>query len=126
MVHSEVYLKKICIGLTDVALFLHVFSFKFFIHFSRGSRDPICPYVRAPMFTSRTIYRPTSCLCVFLCIFVFCYFAVPFIDWLYCTDLFRRIAASLFNKLTYFTDLSSTFSLLVHDAGQHQQTEYQA
>ena len=76
--------------------------------------------------TSRTIYRPTSCLRVFLCIFVFCYFAVPFIDWLYCTDLFRRIAASLFNKLTYFTDLSSTFSLLVHDAGQHQQTEYQA
>jgi len=26
-----------------------------------------------------------------------------FIDWLYCIDLFTCIAASLFNKLTYFT-----------------------
>ena len=29
---------------------MHVFAFKFFIHFSRGgSADPICPYVLAPM-----------------------------------------------------------------------------
>jgi len=29
--------------------FLHVFAFYFFIHFSSGSADPICPYVRTPI-----------------------------------------------------------------------------
>jgi len=46
MVHSEVNLKKIC---GQHSALLHVFSFKFFIHFTRGSRDPICPCVQTPM-----------------------------------------------------------------------------
>ena len=66
MVHSEVYL-NIC-GQHSAVLytclpwllskyniyiencsFLHVFAFWFFIHFSRGAADPICPYVQTPL-----------------------------------------------------------------------------
>ena len=61
MVHSEVYLKKICgqhiapfstfacpnIN-TKTALFWHVFRL-IFHPFFRGSADTICPYVRSPM-----------------------------------------------------------------------------
>ena len=61
MVHSEVYLKKICgqhiapfstfacpnINI-KTALFWHVFRL-IFHPFFRGSADPICPYVRSPM-----------------------------------------------------------------------------
>jgi len=57
MVHSEVYLNKYVVSIAPFSsphiqktgLFLHGFAFYFFIDFSRGSADPICPYVRTPM-----------------------------------------------------------------------------
>ena len=66
MVHSEVYLNKYVVIIVlfstpaypdccqniyiniENCSFLHIFALSFFIHFSQGSADPICPYVRTP------------------------------------------------------------------------------
>ena len=63
MVHSEVYLNKYVVSIAPfstpaftpqpppiqkTALFA-CFHFLIFHHFSRGSADPICPYVQMPM-----------------------------------------------------------------------------
>jgi len=67
MVHFEVYLNKYVVRIAPFSTpacpdcsqkynlnvencsLLHVFAFYFFIHFCRGSADPICPYVRTPI-----------------------------------------------------------------------------
>ena len=62
MVHSEEYLNKYVVSIASFStpacpdcsqklLFFACFAFYFFIHFPRGSADPICPYVRTPMYT---------------------------------------------------------------------------
>jgi len=50
MVHFEVYLNKYVVNPHSENCSFCMFSlFIFFIHLSRGSADPICPYVRTPM-----------------------------------------------------------------------------